>query len=111
MIVKRNLFSCIDEDGNLGYCLYNESTGEEKLFSMVRKEALSPKGVYRNLPLEFVDSNRGINNLINRINNHGSVGGKYERLVSTGKTNKPLINEIKANLRAAKVERLLRKVK
>ena len=111
MIVKRKLYSVMDEEGNLGYYLYNESTGEEKLFSAVRKEALFPKGTYRNLPLEYVDSNRGINNLINKINNHGNVGGKYERLVLTGKTNKPLINEIKANLSAAKVGRLLKKVK
>ena len=38
MIVKRKLFSFIDEDGNLGYYLYNESTGEEKLFSVVEEE-------------------------------------------------------------------------
>ena len=38
MIVKRKLFSFIDEDGNQGYYLYNESTGEEKLFSVVEEE-------------------------------------------------------------------------
>lgn len=38
MIVKRKLFSFLDEDGNLGYYLYNESTGEEKLFSVVEEE-------------------------------------------------------------------------
>ena len=38
MIIKRKLFSFIDEDGNLGYYLYNESTGEEKLFSVVEEE-------------------------------------------------------------------------
>ncbi len=40
MIVKRKLFSFIDEDGNLGYCLYNEATGEEKLFSVVEDERM-----------------------------------------------------------------------
>lgn len=40
MIIKRKLFSFIDEDGNLGYYLYNESTGEEKLFSVVEEEKL-----------------------------------------------------------------------
>lgn len=40
MIVKRKLSSFIDEDGNLGYYLYNESTGEEKLFSVVEEEKL-----------------------------------------------------------------------
>ena len=46
MIVKRKLFSFIDEDGNLGYYLYNESTGEEKLFSsrnFIQKLALKGK--------------------------------------------------------------------
>ena len=38
MIVKRKLFSFIDEEGNLGYYLYNEATGEEKLFSVVEDE-------------------------------------------------------------------------
>lgn len=38
MIVKRKLFSVIDEEGNLGYYLYNEATGEEKLFSVVEEE-------------------------------------------------------------------------
>jgi uncharacterized protein YcfJ len=33
MIVKRKLYSVMDEEGNLGYYLYNESTGEEKLFT------------------------------------------------------------------------------
>jgi hypothetical protein len=28
----------MDEEGNLGYYLYNESTGEEKLFSVVEEE-------------------------------------------------------------------------
>ena len=40
MIVKRKLYSVIDEEGNLGYYLYNESTGEEKLFSVVEDERL-----------------------------------------------------------------------
>ena len=44
MIVKRKLFSFIDEDGNLGYCLYNESTGEEKLFSVVEEEREFARG-------------------------------------------------------------------
>ena len=30
----------MDEEGNLGYYLYNESTGEEKLFSVVEEERL-----------------------------------------------------------------------
>jgi hypothetical protein len=38
MIVKRKLYSVMDEEGNLGYYLYNESTGEEKLFSIVEEE-------------------------------------------------------------------------
>lgn len=45
MIVKRKLFSFIDEDGNLGYYLYNESTGEEKLFSVVEEEREFARGV------------------------------------------------------------------
>ncbi len=46
MIIKRKLFSFIDENGNLGYHLYNESTGEEKLFSsrnFIQKLALKGK--------------------------------------------------------------------
>lgn len=42
MIVKRKLYSVMDEEGNLGYYFYNESTGEEKLFS-VEDEKDSPK--------------------------------------------------------------------
>ena len=38
MIIKRKLYSVIDEEGNLGYYLYNESTGEKKLFSVVEEE-------------------------------------------------------------------------
>ena len=38
MIVKRKLFSVIDEEGNLGYYLYDEATGEEKLFFVVEEE-------------------------------------------------------------------------
>jgi hypothetical protein len=38
MIVKRKLYSVVDEEGNLGYYLYNEATGEEKLFSVVEEE-------------------------------------------------------------------------
>ena len=45
MIVKRKLFSFIDEDGNQGYYLYNESTGEEKLFSVVEEEREFARGV------------------------------------------------------------------
>ena len=44
MIVKRKLFSFIDEDGNQGYYLYNESTGEEKLFSVVEEEREFARG-------------------------------------------------------------------
>ena len=33
MIVKRKLYSVIDEEGNLGYYLYDESTGEERMFA------------------------------------------------------------------------------
>lgn len=40
MIVKRKLFSFLDEEGNQSYYLYNESTGEEKLFSVVEEEKL-----------------------------------------------------------------------
>ena len=47
MIVKRKLFSFIDEDGNQGYYLYNESTGEEKLFSVVEDERLYFLGEHR----------------------------------------------------------------
>ena len=38
MIVKRKLYSVMDEEGNQGYYLYNEATGEEKLFSVVEEE-------------------------------------------------------------------------
>ena len=38
MLIKRKLYSVIDEEGNLGYYLYNEATGEEKLFSVVEEE-------------------------------------------------------------------------
>lgn len=35
MLIKRKLYSVIDEEGNLGYYLYNENNGEEKLFSKI----------------------------------------------------------------------------
>lgn len=38
MIVKRKLYSVMDEEGNQGYYLYDEATGEEKLFSVVEEE-------------------------------------------------------------------------
>ena len=44
MIVKRKLYSVIDEEGNLGYYFYDESTGEEKLFSVVEDEKLYARG-------------------------------------------------------------------
>ena len=44
MIIKRKLFSFIDQDGNLGYYLYNEATGEEKLFSVVEEEREFARG-------------------------------------------------------------------
>ena len=34
MLIKRKLYSVIDEEGNLGYYLYDESTGEDKLFAV-----------------------------------------------------------------------------
>lgn len=40
MIVKRKLYSVIDEEGNLGYYLYDETTSEKKLFSVVEDERL-----------------------------------------------------------------------
>lgn len=43
MIVKRKLYSVMDEEGNLGYYLYNEATGEEKLFSVEDGEKDSSK--------------------------------------------------------------------
>ena len=47
MIVKRKLYSVIDEEGNMGYYLYDESTGEEKLFSIVEEERLYFLGEHR----------------------------------------------------------------
>ena len=35
MLIKRKLYSVMDEEGNLGYYLYNESNGEEKMFSLI----------------------------------------------------------------------------
>ena len=33
MLVKRKLYSVMDEEGNLGYYLYDESNGEERMFA------------------------------------------------------------------------------
>ena len=33
MLIKRKLYSVMDEEGNLGYYLYDENNGDEKLFS------------------------------------------------------------------------------
>ena len=45
MKVKRKLYSVVDEDGNLGYYLYDESNGEEKLFSVVEEEREFARGI------------------------------------------------------------------
>ena len=34
----------MDEEGNLGYYLYDEATGEEKLFSVVEDERMYARG-------------------------------------------------------------------
>ena len=39
MLVKRKLYSVMDEEGNLGYYLYDESNGEERMFARGTKEA------------------------------------------------------------------------
>ena len=57
MLIKRKLFSVMDEEGNLGYYLYNESTGEEKLFSSSDKEEKKRKHKIR---LEDINSHRGL---------------------------------------------------
>ena len=44
MIVKRKLYSVVDEEGNLGYYFYNESTEEEKLFNKAAYEGLTNAG-------------------------------------------------------------------
>lgn len=43
MLIKRKFFSILDEEGNLGYYLYDESTGEEKLFSSVDCDVLEQR--------------------------------------------------------------------
>ena len=34
MLVKKKLYSVMDEEGNLGYYLYDESNGEERMFAL-----------------------------------------------------------------------------
>ena len=46
-MIKNKLYSVMDEEGNLGYYLYNEDTGEEKLFSVVEEERLYFLGEHR----------------------------------------------------------------
>lgn len=53
MLIKKKLFSVLDEEGNLGYYLYDEYTGEEKMFSEKKRNR-------NNVALEDVDSHRGL---------------------------------------------------
>ena len=40
MIVKRKLYSVMNEEGNQEYYLYDEDTGEEKMFSLGTNKAI-----------------------------------------------------------------------
>ena len=44
MLVKRKLYSVMDEEGNLGYYLYDESNGEERMFNKAAYEGLTAVG-------------------------------------------------------------------
>ena len=61
MLVKRKLYSVIDEEGNQGYYLYDESTGEEKLFSVVEEDerlfAKNGKKALKYVDVDFLEEN------------------------------------------------------
>lgn len=44
MIVKRKLYSVMDEEGNQGYYLYDEATGEEKMFAVMNSPFVGKNG-------------------------------------------------------------------
>ena len=71
MIVKRKLYSVMDEEGNQGYYLYDESTGEEKLFSEKRKN------VIRLVDEDFLEEHENLKKNDRRANKVGLtlVGG------------------------------------
>lgn len=60
----------MDEEGNLGYYLYNEATGEEKLFSVVDEERMYARGTKEagKLAKEFLSKkgNKTINKKLKR---------------------------------------------
>ena len=74
MLIKRKLYSVMDEEGNLGYYLYDESTGEEKMFSVVEEERLFRvpfRGFEKGLKIPNKAFNRG-----NLLGIRGGISGR-----------------------------------
>ena len=75
-MIKNKLYSVMDEEGNLGYYLYNESTGEEKLYSVVDEE----ERLYANLDeedIKFLEEHAG-----NKVRNARNLGTR--NVIATG---------------------------
>ena len=108
MIVKRKLFSFIDEDGNLGYYLYNEATGEEKLFSVVEEEREFARGTKEagKIAKELLSKkgNKAINKklkrsqLLKEFNNHYLNEPKPGELKINPRFYKSLVDNSEKNL-------------
>ena len=103
MIVKRKLYSVIDEEGNLGYYLYNESTGEEKLFSVVEEQREFGEKKGKKVNLEEVESHKGLKRaIITAIpTGGGSLSGGYlskseaDKLDKEGASDEEIIRKAK----------------
>ena len=81
-MIKNKLYSVMDEEGNLGYYLYNESTGEEKLFSVVEEEErLYARGVnMRNLGKGLKKVNKAAKKTVEANTPLGTMGIKDTRV-------------------------------
>ena len=80
-MIKNKLYSVMDEEGNLGYYLYDESTGEEKLFSVEEEERLYARGVnMRNLGKGLKKVNKAAKKTVEANTPLGTMGIKDTRV-------------------------------
>ena len=92
-MIKNKLYSVMDEEGNLGYYLYNESTGEEKTFSVVEEEKMFARGVnIRNLGKGLKKVNKAANReyFINKGRNVFEASRRSPRFKSLTEENRKL---------------------
>ena len=77
----------MDEEGNMGYYLYNEATGEEKLFSVVEEEREFARGAVEPRAFKNFIKNDNTAKLLKDYNNmKTSLANAKKDLVNTYKT-------------------------